>query len=190
MSEPRPPVFDSPDVAQHLDDLAEQRRTLRNKRVRERHALRMESDPAYRERRQAKQRARYKADPARKRQYMQRRYHALDTPARLIRAARARARDKDIPFDLTIGYVRQLWPSDGRCPVLGFRMVLDKERDETPTLDRIDPARGYVKGNVRIISMRANRLKSDADAFELRRLLEYVESPDPLTHTFRWENMK
>lgn len=34
----------------------------------------------------------------------------------------------------------------------------------------------HVKGNVRVISFRANRIKSDATAAELRAVLSYVEN--------------
>ena len=62
------------------------------------------------------------------------------------------------------------------CPVLGIRIVLDVGKgrsDNTPSLDRIDNQLGYVKGNVEVISWRANRLKSDATPDELRRLAKY-----------------
>jgi hypothetical protein len=41
--------------------------------------------------------------------------------------------------------------------------------------DRKDNARGYVKDNVRVISWRANRLKSDATLEELRLLVRDLE---------------
>jgi hypothetical protein len=41
---------------------------------------------------------------------------------------------------------------------------------ESPTLDRIDNSKGYIVGNVWVISMRANRLKSDATVDELMML--------------------
>lgn len=44
----------------------------------------------------------------------------------------------------------------------------------SPTLDRIVPSRGYVVGNVAVISMRANRLKSDASVAELQALVSYT----------------
>jgi len=43
-------------------------------------------------------------------------------------------------------------------------------------LDRIIPALGYVKGNVDIISMRANRLKNDLSEEELSRILDYIRA--------------
>ena len=42
--------------------------------------------------------------------------------------------------------------------------------------DRVVPALGYVPSNIRVISFRANRIKSDASAAELRAVLEYVEA--------------
>jgi hypothetical protein len=44
-----------------------------------------------------------------------------------------------------------------------------------PSVDRVDNACGYVKGNIRVISARANHLKSDATVEEIRSLLAYME---------------
>lgn len=41
-------------------------------------------------------------------------------------------------------------------------------------MDRIIPELGYTKGNVVVISFRANRLKNDATYEELRALADYV----------------
>jgi len=51
------------------------------------------------------------------------------------------------------------------CPVLGMRLRSRKggvPRANSPSLDRIDPDKGYVKGNVIVVSWLANRIKSDA----------------------------
>jgi predicted DNA-binding transcriptional regulator AlpA len=48
------------------------------------------------------------------------------------------------------------------CPALGIPIVLGEKRsDNSPSLDRIVPEKGYVLGNVRVISDKANRLKAD-----------------------------
>ena len=53
-----------------------------------------------------------------------------------------------------------------RCPYLG--VVLDpKDKQLAPSLDRIDSSKGYVKGNIRVISFKANRMKSNATEAEL-----------------------
>jgi hypothetical protein len=77
------------------------------------------------------------------------------------------------------------------CPVfpwikLQFGSGRAQRPDCTPTLDRIIPSLGYVPGNVKVISMRANRLKSDALSWELRRIAEWIDQNapkyDPLEH--------
>lgn len=54
------------------------------------------------------------------------------------------------------------------CPILGIPM-------RTPSLDRINPGKGYVKGNVRVISHRANMLRHNATYEELRAVLADAE---------------
>ncbi len=64
------------------------------------------------------------------------------------------------------------------CPVLGIKLAANVKAgplDSSPSLDRIIPALGYVPGNVRIISNRANRLRSDATAAELHLLADDAE---------------
>jgi hypothetical protein len=56
------------------------------------------------------------------------------------------------------------------CPVLGIPIVLGEQRSEnSPSLDRITPKLGYVPGNVRVISDKANRLKGDRTLGELQQ---------------------
>jgi len=63
------------------------------------------------------------------------------------------------------------------CPVfpwirLEYKVGMGIEnRGESPSLDRIDNNKGYVAGNVRIISDRANRLKGNATYKEIKALL-------------------
>ena len=65
------------------------------------------------------------------------------------------------------------------CPVLGIPLIYGGGRNNpnSPSVDRRIPALGYVKGNVQVISLRANKLKSDCiDPEELRKVADYVES--------------
>ena len=61
-----------------------------------------------------------------------------------------------------------------RCPVFGMilRRAKGRPKDNSPTLDRIIPSKGYVKGNVWVISMRANMIKSNATLRELERVVK------------------
>ena len=57
---------------------------------------------------------------------------------------------------------------------LGIDIDYEGERNANniPSLDRINSSKGYVKGNVRIISNRANHLKLDASSDELIKVIE------------------
>lgn len=99
--------------------------------------------------------------------------------------ARARAKKKNLPFDIDLDYVRSMIGENAqialRCPVLGMPLDWSAQRSESvgalpnsPSLDRIDPERGYVKGNVWIISHRANTIKSNATHEELKLVTKAV----------------
>ena len=91
-------------------------------------------------------------------------------------AAKRRAKDKDIPFSITYEDVLAQWPEDGKCPVLGVRLhVAPRTRsNNSPSLDRFLNPIGNVTGNIRIISNRANLLKSDATVEELQHVIAYM----------------
>lgn len=74
---------------------------------------------------------------------------------------RGRARKRGLPFNIT----KEDLAVPELCPVLGIKLVPPKgaRQDDSPSVDRIIPANGYVKGNVAVISWLANRLKSDCD---------------------------
>lgn len=64
------------------------------------------------------------------------------------------------------------------CPILGI--PLDYFSSGTgaynaPTFDRVDPNGGYTKENTHIISMKANRIKSNATLQELERVYKYFD---------------
>ncbi len=92
---------------------------------------------------------------------------------RLWESARRRAEEQGLPFDIE--------PSDivvpHFCPVLGFPLAagVGQIHDGSPTVDRIVPERGYVKGNIVVVSFRANRLKNNASVDELRRIASFYD---------------
>ena len=94
--------------------------------------------------------------------------------------ARQRAKKAGILCDISIDYVRSLVVDT--CPLLGLPLIYsaDDVRPNSATLDRKQPDKGYTKGNLAVLSHRANRLKSDSSIEELKLLLEnlihYMES--------------
>lgn len=96
----------------------------------------------------------------------------------MLRSARRRAKKKNLAFDLDIDYVRSLVCSN--CSLLpGISLEWSSQRGNghkplpnSPSLDRIDPSKGYVKGNVWIVSHRGNTIKNDATHGELKAIAE------------------
>ena len=102
---------------------------------------------------------------------------------RLVSNIPARARKLNIPFDLGVADLLLLVPKDHRCPVFGTKMTFGGPRSEdSMSLDRVDSSRGYMKNNCRVISLRANKLNSNATFDELQQLANYVgqHAPVPL----------
>jgi hypothetical protein len=89
----------------------------------------------------------------------------------MLNAARSRATKRNLPFNLTVDD----FDIPDTCPALGTEIVLDGDPDRAPSLDRVVPVMGYVKGNVVVISNRANRIKNDASAYELKLIADFVE---------------
>lgn len=103
----------------------------------------------------------------------------------LLKGARRRAKEKSLPFDIDLDYVRSIVGENAElashCPVFGFALDWSCQRNNggkvlpnSPSIDRIDPERGYVKGNIKIISFRANQIKSDASHEELKLVTAYL----------------
>jgi hypothetical protein len=91
---------------------------------------------------------------------------------KMLSILKARAKQKGWEFNLTIEDM--ILPEV--CPVLGIelRQNSGQPSPNSPSIDRFDSRRGYVKGNVRIISHRANVLKSDATIAEMEAVLAYM----------------
>src|SRR5208282_3476922 len=90
-----------------------------------------------------------------------------------------RAEKKNRPFtisvsDITIPEV---------CPVLGISLdcIRDKPwkksgpRPNSPSIDCIKPELGYVPGNIAVISNKANSIKQNATAVEIRKVAAWLD---------------
>lgn len=104
---------------------------------------------------------------------MKRKDYRNNLEANLLRGARKRAKDKNLPF--TIKKEDIVVPSI--CPLLNIEIKVaeGKQDDNSPSLDRIVPEKGYVKGNVWVICQRANWLKNNASLSELKMIVENLE---------------
>jgi len=92
-------------------------------------------------------------------------YNKNNPIRKMVAAAKIRAKKLNIPFDIDIKELT----IPKICPVLGIEIKFtgNKRTANSPSLDRIIPEKGYVKGNVVIVSWRANQLKNDASMTEM-----------------------
>lgn len=93
------------------------------------------------------------------------------TKKRMLKDARYRASKKNLPFTLTINDIH----IPEKCPVFGFKLTVGSYR-RAPSLDRIIPELGYVRGNVIVVSNLANRLKADVAINQLRLVADFYEN--------------
>jgi hypothetical protein len=99
-------------------------------------------------------------------------YRATRYVSVMLAQTKFRAKKLHLKFDLIPGDI--LVPTT--CPVLGIPIRRGRGRtDNSPSIDRVIPSRGYIRGNVRIISFRANAIKRDASSAELRDIADYID---------------
>lgn len=93
---------------------------------------------------------------------------------RILNALRSRCTRDKVPFNLTIDDIQ----IPEFCPVLGVRLVLDAHTLSTcsPSLDRLIGSLGYVKGNVRVMSHRANTLISNGTLEEHEKVVAFLRT--------------
>ena len=90
----------------------------------------------------------------------------------------AKSRAKKVGVEFSISEEDIVIPT--HCPVFGVELRYDrgrKNRNDSPSLDRIKPENGYTKDNIWVISYRANRIKNDATVGELKMLVKAIPTP-------------
>ena len=94
---------------------------------------------------------------------------------RMYRRAKSRAAQSGLEFNLSKEDIK----IPIHCPVLGIPLSTHKGtsggRDNSPALDRVDNSKGYIKGNVLVISHLANMMKSSANKEQLIKFSEWVQ---------------
>lgn len=117
-------------------------------------------------------------------------YDKSGIPFKTALCANARFRGRKRGLIATIRPEDLIWPT--HCPVLGLELDYPERsgmRGESPaqsnwpSLDRWDSARGYVPGNVFVISLRANTLKNNATHDEILKIAAYLaHHPSDIGH--------
>ena len=71
-------------------------------------------------------------------------------------------------------YLKSIAPKN--CPVFGKRLTTGNKfsHDWSPSVDKIIPAKGYVRGNIQIISYLANKMKQDATPEQLKQFAQWA----------------
>ena len=93
-------------------------------------------------------------------------------------AARDRAKKKLLPFDITKEYLKELWDKqNGKCAICGIPMTYEQCNGRTPTnvsIDQINHKEGYIIGNIQLVCMAVNQMKSDLKMDDLYMFCEAI----------------
>lgn len=98
----------------------------------------------------------------------------------LFNQARQRAKRYGVPCTLTLMDVRAIL-APMRCSATGLPLAHSKGQPSalSPSIDRIEPARGYVPGNIRLVCQRFNVLrKDDHVSHDFRHALRVLAETD------------
>lgn len=84
--------------------------------------------------------------------------------------AKRRAKEKNVPFNIEISDI--VIPNE--CPIFKTKFI-ERNHKTCASIDRVIPSLGYIKGNIQIISNRANMIKGDATADEVKMVYEWLK---------------
>ena len=102
-----------------------------------------------------------------------------DKMIKMLKGSQKRSEDKGWGTDLDLDHLFELYIEI--CPILGIDILWrnrDVVRHGSPSLDRINNKKGYIKGNVQILSHRANVLKKDYLLVEWEKMRNYMQMCD------------
>lgn len=97
----------------------------------------------------------------------------IDFKYRLFRSCKHSSTRRGIEFTIT----KEDIPDNQYCPYLGIKftnIIGESFQDYNPSLDRIDNTKGYIPGNIQLISVLANRMKSTATIEQLKMFAEGI----------------
>jgi hypothetical protein len=94
-----------------------------------------------------------------------------------LNRAKRRARERGLLYDLNTRYLMSILTT--HCPVFGTEFVFSGgvvATPQSPSLDRLDSSMGYVKGNVVVISVKANTIKSAYTAEDIAKVADWLKT--------------
>jgi len=96
----------------------------------------------------------------------------------MLQRAKQRSKNYGYTFDLTVDD----FDIPEICPILGIPLVVSEASTgfkippfNSPSLDRVDSSKGYVRGNVIVCSTKANILKNSGSAEDHRKIAEFLD---------------
>ena len=100
-------------------------------------------------------------------------HNRTDPRGRMVATAKWRSKKYGRPFSLS----KYDFVIPDVCPLLGIPInpVGGKRSDNSPSLDKIDPEKGYTASNVWVISDKANRMKQNMTVELLRHFADTIE---------------
>lgn len=100
----------------------------------------------------------------------------------LVNAARTRAKNKNLEFDLDNEWGERVWT--GRCAITGIEFVPSFNgggpNPRSPSIDRIVNTAGYVKSNCRFVLHGVNALKANSTDEEMVTIARAIAAAPPL----------
>lgn len=92
------------------------------------------------------------------------------------KSSKRRARLKNLPFNLSSDYLEKIFPKTCICPILGYKMKVANISlgKLSPTLDRINPRLGYIKGNVEFVTNIANLMMTSATGRDIKKFVKWA----------------
>jgi hypothetical protein len=93
---------------------------------------------------------------------------------KMFNSAKRRAKEHGMEFNITKEDI--IIPE--KCPLLDIPLFssIKKCSNNSPSLDRIDSSKGYLKENIHVISFKANTIKSNASIEEIELLLNRLKN--------------
>lgn len=94
-----------------------------------------------------------------------------------LRDLKRNAKRRNFKFDLELkDLLLAFEKTEGKCPVFKTKFLyVQSDREETISIDRIDSKKGYIKGNIVIVSQKANLIKSSAAVDEIGRVYDFYK---------------